>query len=163
MTNEANALGLPWGSTVHHVGRIVPDIGATMSLLSAHYGLRWEPMRRYDLHVRDRGVEKNVPMQVCTSLDAPMQIELFQEAPGSPWTRDRGQPVHHICYWVEDRAAEAARLIALGWELEVTGVGPELVNTFCYLIGPDGMRVEPKSVDGAEGARPWPVEAAATT
>jgi catechol 2,3-dioxygenase-like lactoylglutathione lyase family enzyme len=94
-------------------------------------------------------------MAVVLSLDAPVQIELFEEMPGTPWTRSRGQPIHHLCYWVPDNVAEAARLMALGWQLEVTASGPDEVNGFCYLVDPDGMRVEPKTVDDTCAAPPW--------
>ena len=146
----------PWAQSIHHIGRVVPDIEVAMAQLSAHYGVGWTPVRRYELEVRDEGREVRVAMSVALSCDAPLYIELFEEASGSPWTRRRGDPIHHLCYWVPDRVGEAERLMALGWHLEVTGVGPDEINGFCYLVGPDGMRMEPKSLDDpAAGAQPW--------
>jgi len=151
----AVSTGAPWGASLHHVGRVVPDIGVAIARMSAQFDMRFEPVRRYELAVRDRGTEVVVDLAVALSLDGPVRVELFEEAPGTPWTRRRGAPLHHICYWVTDNVAEAARLTALGWEVEVTGAGPDAVNGFCYLLGPDGLRVEPKTLDATAGAVPW--------
>jgi len=146
-----------WSASTHHIGRIVVDIEAAMAQLSADYGVTWEPLRHYDLDVLDEGRCVQAPMGVALSADAPLLIELFEEAPGTPWTRERGDPIHHVCYWVPDNIAEAQRLIARGWRLEVTAAGPDEINGFCYLIGPDGLRVEPKTLDetAPPGAQVW--------
>lgn len=156
MNATADPLGpAPWGAGLHHVGQVVGDIEAAMDRLSGQLGLRWSPVRRYRLAVRDEGSEIKIDMTVAMSIDPPLHLELFEEVPGSPWTRRRGQPLHHLCYWVADRTAEAARLCAQGWRIEVTGVGPHEVNDFCYLVGPDGLRVEPKALVGAPALKRW--------
>jgi catechol 2,3-dioxygenase-like lactoylglutathione lyase family enzyme len=146
---------MPWAQSAHHIGQVVPDLEAAMERMSAQFAMRWEPLRRYELRVRDQGIDIDVSIGVTTSLDGPVRVELFEEAPGSPWTRRRGQPIHHLCYLVPDNVAEADRLMALGWQLEVTGSGPDEVNGFCYLVGPDGLRVEPKTADATTGGSPW--------
>ena len=163
MTSTIDGAGAgvaPWTASLDHVGHVVPDLEAAMAGLSTQFGLRWEPVQHYELAVRDRDAEVVVPLTVVISLDPPVRVELFQEAAGGPWTRRRGEPIHHLSYWVEDFVAEAARLQALGWRLEVTGTGPEEINAFCYLVGPDGLRVEPKSLDGTPGARAWRADGA---
>jgi len=50
---------------------------------------------------------------------------------------------------------EGARLLALGWRVEVTEPGPDEVNGFAYLVDTDGFRVEPKPEDGKATIERW--------
>lgn len=140
----------PWTRTFCHVGQVVSDISAAMDRLSATFGMRWSPLLRYPRPIRMEGRDTVVELAVTMSLDGPFHLELLEEIPGSVWERSRGHPVHHVCYWVPDLLAEASRLCADGWCVDVTGPGPLAVNGFAYLVGPDGFRVEPK----AEPTRP---------
>ena len=115
------------------------------------FGLTWAPVQQRVNRVRDgAGVVSDVDLEVTWSVDGPVHIELLQEAPGSVWTRAGDQPLHHICYWVDDLDTEAARLRAAGFRLELTADGERELNRFAYFVGPDGIRVEPKP----EASRP---------
>lgn len=140
----------PWTATFGHVGQVVEHLEEAMDRMSRQWNLRWAPVMRRRRTIRFQGDVVTVDLAATLSLDGPFRLELLQEAPGSVWERARGHPVHHVCYWVPDTAAEAARLCAAGWRVEATDPGPDEVNGFCYLVGPDGFRVEPK----AERTRP---------
>lgn len=139
-----------WASTVSHVGRIVPDLEAAMRQWTSVHGFSWARVRRTPTRLLIDGREVDVVTAVTLSLEGPVHVELIEEIPGTVFERARGGPIHHIAYWVPDLLAEAERLVAAGFEVEATLPGPEIVNTFCYLRGPDGMRLEPKP----EASRP---------
>lgn len=134
-----------WPATFHHVGQIVEDLDEAMARLSRQWGIAWAPVMRRRRTVRFEGRDVTCELAVTMSLEPPVHLELLQEASGTVWERARGHPVHHVCYWVPDTVAEAERLCGMGWRVEVTNPGPAAVNGFCYLVGPDGFRVEPKA------------------
>jgi catechol 2,3-dioxygenase-like lactoylglutathione lyase family enzyme len=56
-----------------------------------------------------------VECHVVFSLGGPFAVEVWQAIPGTPLDVPEGGGVHHIGYWVDDFAAEAKRLDALGY------------------------------------------------
>ena len=146
---------LPWTSTLSHVGRVVADLERAMDLASSSHGFRWAPVRRTPSRLWIDGREVDVVTAVTWSLDGPVHVELIEEIPGTVFEAARGGPLHHVAYWVPDLLAEAERLVAGGYEVEATLPGPDLVNHFCYLRGPDGMRVEPKPEASRSALERW--------
>ena len=51
----------------------------------------------------------------CIAFWRAVAVEVWQAIPGSPLDIPEGGGVHHIGYWVDDLAAEAKRLDALGY------------------------------------------------
>jgi catechol 2,3-dioxygenase-like lactoylglutathione lyase family enzyme len=155
MRNAAMADGVPWLHSLCHVGQVVPDLEVAMANLTATYGLQWSSVQDRDLVVRDGdGNERPAHLRYTWSTAGPVHIELFQDAPGTIWTTD-GNALHHLCYWVEDLAAEAARLRAAGYRLDATRSGPDELNGFAYLVSPDGLRVEPKPERSRPALETW--------
>lgn len=50
--------------------------------------------------------------------------------------------VHHLGYWSDDVAADSAALVAQGYEMEITGPGPDGVPMWAYHRHPTGPRIE---------------------
>ena len=74
---------------------------------------------------------------VAFSLGGPFAVEVWQAIPGSPLDIPEGGGVHHIGYWVDDLAAEAKRLDALGYAGYATAGTTPLLNR-----GPAGTFIE---------------------
>ena len=95
------------------------------------------------------------------STNGPVQIELFQEAPGTPWQSEHGSPPHHVCHWISDLHDEITRFRSQSFYVEGTMAGPEVANGFAYLLGPDRLRAEPDAIvgraelDGRQSSAPY--------
>jgi 8-hydroxy-5-deazaflavin:NADPH oxidoreductase len=84
------------------------------------------------------GRPHEVECHVVFSLGGPFAVEAWQAIPGTPLDMPAGGGVHHIGYWVDDLAAEAKRLDALGYPRYATAGAAPLLNR-----GPAGTLVEP--------------------
>ncbi len=124
----------------YHVGIVVEDYEGTLERLTALFGYRFGEEIRFPVPVRlASGETATWESAFCYSLDAP-HLEIVRAQPGTVWVpADSG--LHHVGYWSDDVAADAARLEARGYELEVEGVGPD-GPMFTYHRHPDGPRVE---------------------
>jgi catechol 2,3-dioxygenase-like lactoylglutathione lyase family enzyme len=152
----SEAIGaVPWGRTFSHFGYVVDDLEATAGRWSDTFGFEWTPVQRRERSIRMEGAEQSVDLAVTWSLEGPVRVELLEAVEGTVWERRHGHPIHHVCYWVPDLATEGARLLALGWRVEVTEPGPDEVNGFAYLVDTDGFRVEPKPEDGKATIERW--------
>src|SRR4029077_1728017 len=79
-------------------------------------GLRWRPARVRKLTLLDAdGRLFAVECHVVFSLGGPFALEVWDAIPGPPLDVPAAGGVHHIGYWVDDLAAEAKRLDALGY------------------------------------------------
>ena len=78
-----------------------------------------------------------VECQVAFSLGGPFAVEVWQAIPGTPLDMPQAGGVHHIGYWVDDLAAEAKRLDALGYPGYATAGTTPLLNR-----GPAGTLIE---------------------
>jgi hypothetical protein len=99
---------------------------------------RWRPPRprRFSLADAD-GRSHDVEGHVAFPLGAPFAVEVWQAIPGTPLDIPESGGVHHIGYWVDDIAAEAKRLDALGYPGFATAGTAPLLNR-----GPAGTLVE---------------------
>lgn len=153
---DASSGAIAWSQSLGHIGYVVPDLERGIEHLTAMFGLRWASIqeRTADLRLAG-GLVRRDDFRFTWSLDGPVHLEVFEEAPGTVWTRSDGNPIHHLSYWVADLHDEAARLRANGFELEVTRIGEQEVNGFGYFIGPDGLRVEPKPESARAALDVW--------
>ncbi len=111
-----------------HVGHVVADLDEAMREYSTQFDVSWAPITEY-------GRGRSASRFTCTTRGAVL-IELIQEAPGSVWSREHGQPFHHLAYWCDDLPATRDELLARGLHVEVQG------PTFAYLRGAGGSRIE---------------------
>src|ERR1700722_8619337 len=102
--------------SIWHIGIAVPDLEKGKKELGEVFGLRWRPARVRKLTLADAaGQTYEVECHVVFSLGGPFAVEVWQAIPGTPLDVPEGGAVHHIGYWVDDLAAEAKRLDALGY------------------------------------------------
>jgi catechol 2,3-dioxygenase-like lactoylglutathione lyase family enzyme len=110
--------------SIWHIGIAVPDLEKGKQELGEVFGLRWRPARVRKLTLADAaGQEYEVECHVAFS--------------GTPLDMPEAGGVHHIGYWVDDLAAEAKRLDALGYSAYATAGTTPLLNR-----GPAGILVE---------------------
>lgn len=93
-------------------------------------------MRKLTL-VEVTGQSHDVEILVTFSLGGPFAVEVWQAVPGTPLDIPDSGGVHHIGYRVDDLAAEASRLDALGYPRFATAGTTPLLNR-----GPAGTLVE---------------------
>ncbi|HEY6869987.1 MAG TPA: hypothetical protein VI199_09550, partial [Novosphingobium sp.] len=89
----------------------------------------------------------------------PAPIELWEGGEDTPWhlaEGNRGPVLHHTSYWADDLDAVAARLVAIGFELELTPAhdAPGLLG-FAYFRNASGTRVELQSSVDKESVDSW--------
>ena len=124
--------------SIWHIGIAVPDLGQGKKELGQVFGLRWRQDRVRRLTIADAaGRRHEVECHVVFSLGGPFAVEAWQAIPGTPLDMPAGGGVHHIGYWVDDLAAEAKRLDALGYPRYATAGTTPLLNR-----GPAGTLVE---------------------
>jgi catechol 2,3-dioxygenase-like lactoylglutathione lyase family enzyme len=83
------------------------------------------------------GQPYEVECHVAFSRGGPFAVEVWQAIPGTPLDMPEAGGVHHIGYWVDDLAAEAERLDALGYPSYATAGATPLLNR-----GPAGTVIE---------------------
>jgi hypothetical protein len=67
---------------------------------------------------------------------------VIQSIPGTLWTPGPGSGIHHLGYWSDDVAADAALLGSRGYPAEATGVRPDGTAVWAYHRSPSGPRRE---------------------
>lgn len=124
---------------VWHIGMAVPDLRQGMVDIGTLFGLGWRPVvvRSLKLTGGD-GRDYDVDVNVTFSLGGPFAIELWQSIPDTPLATPESGWFHHIGYWVDDFAAEGARLRGLGLPPVLTNGDRPLLNR-----GPGNIMVEP--------------------
>jgi catechol 2,3-dioxygenase-like lactoylglutathione lyase family enzyme len=124
--------------SIWHIGIAVPDLEQGKNELSEVFGLRWRPDRVRKLTLADAaGQPHEVECHVAFSLGGPFAVEVWQAIAGTPLDIPESGGVHHIGYWVDDLAAEAKRLDALGFPSYATAGRTPLLNR-----GPAGTLIE---------------------
>ncbi|MCW2935287.1 MAG: hypothetical protein JWM19_6249 [Actinomycetia bacterium] len=124
--------------SIWHIGIAVPDLDLGKKQLTDVFGLGWRPVRVRELTLTDAaGRQHDVACHVAFSLGGPFAVEVWQAIPGTPLDVPASGGVHHIGYWVDDIAAEARRLDALGYPGFATAGTVPLLSR-----GPAGTIVE---------------------
>ena len=124
--------------SIWHIGFAVPDLEVGKKELGEVFGLSWRPARTRRLTLADAdGRGHDVECHVVFSVGGPFAVEVWQAIPGTPLDIPESGGVHHIGYWVDDIAAEAKRLGALGYPSFATAGIMPLLNR-----GPGGTLVE---------------------
>jgi len=126
-----------------HVGIIVADLDAAMADYSAATGCTWHSMQSRDVTLRIDGGLLSTHVMFNYSVEGPVQLELVQGLPGTPWDAAVHGGVDHLGYWSDDFQGDMAALGAAGWEF-LYGADDEEggVGGFCFYMTPAGQRVE---------------------
>jgi hypothetical protein len=92
------------------------------------------------------GGEAVVDQRFAYSADTP-RIEVIQAVPGTVWVPAPGSGIHHVGYWSDDVAGDAARLERHGLAREAAGVRPGGEVFWTYHRAAGGPRIELVSRD----------------
>jgi catechol 2,3-dioxygenase-like lactoylglutathione lyase family enzyme len=130
-----------------HLGVRVPDIAAAMDELGSKLGVTWAERRENPaqaLWTPEHGLQE-VHLRYTYSAEGPQHIELLEGPPGSFWDGRDDSGAHHVGIWVDDVAAETARLVEGGWTLVGAQRDPSDgggYGVFTYVQPPSGLIVE---------------------
>lgn len=130
---------------LYHTGIRVPDLDAAMAEIGPAMGVTWaEPVSNPGQSVWTPGDGlQSVPLRFTYSCEGPQHLELLEGAVGSIWDGREFPGVHHQGVWVDDVAAEAARLSAAGWTCAAAGAAPDDgFGSFAYMQPPSGLIIE---------------------
>lgn len=130
----------------YHVGLVVPDLSEGIVQFGAAFGLSWRHAAEANLPIRTGTGNSTVRLRYAYSVEGPPYLELIECAEGTVWTCNNGGSagvVHHVGYWSDDLAGDAARLERAGWSRELTDAaeGSEC-RVLAYHRSPAGPRVE---------------------
>jgi len=124
---------IPQMTDLYHTGLVVDDIHGAMASLGAAFGVEWTEPIHTTTPVRTRAGVVERESIVSFSRGAGHHLELIQQVFGGVWVPADGSPrLHHLAFWVDDLAAESARLTELGMPVCVTGLGDGPVASFAY-------------------------------
>ncbi|MEQ8716333.1 MAG: VOC family protein [Acidimicrobiales bacterium] len=125
-----------------HVGVIVADLEAAMAHYSRATGLTWHSIQERDvtLRVGDDLVDTHVIFDY--SVEGPVQLELIQGLPGTPWDAAVHGGLDHSGHWSDDLAGDTAAVLSRGWEFLYSGTDDGAMAGFCFFMTPTGQRVE---------------------
>jgi catechol 2,3-dioxygenase-like lactoylglutathione lyase family enzyme len=123
-----------------HLGLVVEDFEATLAEFSAAFGYEWCPEIGDAVPLKLPTGDAVLDLTCVYSRTLP-RLEIIRRIPGSLWEPVAGGGVHHVGYWSDDVAADAAELTRQGFVTEATraGVGGA---PFAFLRGPSGLLVE---------------------
>ncbi|WP_405854928.1 VOC family protein [Streptomyces sp. NBC_01515] len=123
-----------------HLGFVVEDFEGTLAEFSAAFGYEWcaEIGGAVPLTLPTGNAVLDIS---CAYSRTVPRLEIVRRIPGTLWEPVAGGGVHHVGYWSDDVAADAAELIGQGFVTEASrsasGGAP-----FAFLRGPSGLLVE---------------------
>ena len=121
-----------------HLGIVAEDPAATMAALSALFGYEWGPEAGSVTPVTLPSGEVSLELRCVFSVTVP-RLEVVQAIPGTLWEPGG---IHHVGYWSDDVAADAAELTGQGYVTEAGRAGPDGKPFFAFLRSAKGFRVE---------------------
>jgi hypothetical protein len=124
-----------------HVGIVVDDFDGALDELADLFGHEWCPPMSISAPVVLPDGEAMLDLLFTYSRAAP-RVEVIQSMPGTLWVPAPASGIHHLGYWSDDVAADAARLIARGYAAEATGVRPDGAAVWAYHRKAGGPRIE---------------------
>ena len=124
-----------------HIGIVAEDPGTTTATLSAVLGYEWTAELGGPLQVRLPSGETELDLRCVYSTTTP-RMEVVRAIPGTLWEPSPGAGVHHVGYWSDDVAADAAALEAEGYQIEASRDLPGGGLFFTFHRSPTGFRVE---------------------
>jgi hypothetical protein len=94
-----------------HIGVVVPDLQAAMAAVSAVSALRWTPVVEARCRHRRPHRLDEFELRVAYSVGTAPHLELIEAIPGTIF-EPSGElsRLHHFGLWIDDIAAESARL-----------------------------------------------------
>ena len=94
-----------------HVGIVVEDLDGALDDLALLFGHEWCPTLAVSTPVLLADGETTLDLRFTYSMTTP-RVEVIQSIPGTLWMPAVGSGIHHLGYWTNDVAADAALLVA---------------------------------------------------
>ncbi|MBI5949819.1 MAG: VOC family protein [Chloroflexi bacterium] len=130
-------------SQIYHIGVTVPVLDRALDELGEQMGFTWSEVRTLNVRVRMDSRIVEASARVAFSREGPPWFEVIEGPPDTIWAPDQGIGLHHVGLYVDDLAAETARLEKLGMQIEAANLAPDgTLRSFAYLNGFAGVRVE---------------------
>lgn len=124
-----------------HLGIVVEDFETTLAEFSSLFGYKWCGEISGPVPVTLPDADAVVELGCVFSTTTP-RLEIVRRVPGTLWEPAAGGAVHHVGYWSDDVAADAAELERHGFVREATRKGADGAP-FAFLRSPaSGYRVE---------------------
>lgn len=124
-----------------HLGIVTEDMDATMATLSAVLGYEWTGEMGAPITVTLPTGDAVLELRCAYSITVP-RLEVVRAIPGTLWEPAPGSGIHHVGYWSDDVAADAAGLEKQGYVLEASRSGSDGVPFFTFHRSESGFRVE---------------------
>jgi hypothetical protein len=124
-----------------HVGIVVEDLGHAQVELTALAGYVWGTEIASTMPVRLPTWTGDLPIRLVYSVSLP-RVELVEQIPGTVWQLAAGSGLHHLGYWSDDIAADAAHLEARGYDHEASGLDPDGHPMWSFHRSQRGPRIE---------------------
>jgi hypothetical protein len=125
----------------YHVGIVVEDLDNAKAELAALAGYVWGPQIEATTEVRLPSGSASLDMALVYSVSVP-RIELVRQIRGTMWEPAAGSGVHHLGYWSDDVAADAAHLESQGYAHEASGLDPDGKVLWSFHRSQQGPRIE---------------------
>ena len=126
-----------------HVGVTVADIEEAMEFYAAGTGLTWHSLQSMDIELLVEGKVFQTSVRFTYSVQGPVQLELCEGPTGSFWDPGTYSGKYHVGYWTGDLPGDLEMLVAAGWTIRYTGLGPDGGPAgFAYLMAPDRQQIE---------------------
>jgi hypothetical protein len=136
-----------------HLGIVTADIEATKEALNWVFGYRWGPEIGGKSQVELSGGLCEVSLRCAYSVTEP-RLEVIRAIPDTLWEPVAGSGIHHLGYWSDDVAADAAALESHGYVVEAMRRGPDGQPFFAFYRSDKGFRVELLSRTAEPSLRP---------
>ncbi|WP_329242832.1 VOC family protein [Streptomyces sp. NBC_01478] len=122
-----------------HLGLVVEDFEGTLAEFTAALGYEWcaEIGGAVPLTLPTGNAVLDISCAYSRTLP---RLEIVRRVPGTLWEPVAGG-VHHVGYWSDDVAADAAELTRQGFVTEASRTGSGGAP-FAFLRGPSGLLVE---------------------
>lgn len=114
-------------ANLHHHGRIVTDIAASITALESDLGMTFAPVRKFDpIRVwlpEDGWGEAHIA--ATYSRVGPIHLELIEMLAPGPYEVLKAVATDHVGAWVANVGDEVEALMADGWDLVMAGASPK--------------------------------------
>src|SRR5262245_31384301 len=124
-----------------HVGIVVDDLDAALAQLGASFGYEWGIEVRAPAPVVTAAGESTVDFRFRYSRSTP-SLEVIESRPGTLWVPAEGSGIHHLGYWSDDVARDAAELERAGFAREAAGALVNGTPIWTYHRAARGPRIE---------------------
>jgi hypothetical protein len=124
-----------------HVGIVVDDFEGTVATLSDLFGYEWCDEMGAATPVRLPTGDDVFHLSFVYSKTSP-RLEIIRAVPGTFWQPVVGSTIHHVGYWSDDVAADAADLERRGYVWEASGLRPDGVAYWTFHRNTAGFRTE---------------------